>query len=118
MDSLFRNLNSGKIELTNAELIKALFLNNVGNDIVGREVRQYLIAEEFDQIERALREDDFWYFIAGNREKPSSCIDLLFNLMLETSVKSKEYTDKDFRTSELLTWSLSTTCFSRISFGI
>ncbi len=95
---LFRNLNSGKIELTNAELIKALFLNNVGNDIVGREVRQNLIAEEFDQIERALREDDFWYFIAGNREKPSSCIDLLFNLMLETSVKSKEYTDKDFRT--------------------
>jgi len=95
---LFRNLNSGKIELTNAELIKALFLNNVGNDIVGREVRQNLIAEEFDQIERALREDDFWYFIAGNREKPSSCIDLLFNLMLETSGKSKEYTDKDFRT--------------------
>ena len=95
---LFRNLNSGKIELTNAELIKALFLNNVGNDIVGREVRQNLIAEEFDQIERALREDDSWYFIAGNKEKPSSCIGLLFDLMLETSDKSDKYTDKDFRT--------------------
>lgn len=95
---LFRNLNSGKIELTNAELIKALFLNNVGNDSVEREVRQNLIAEEFDQIERALREDDFWYFIAGNKEKPSSCIGLLFDLMLETSGKSDKYTDKDFRT--------------------
>jgi hypothetical protein len=95
---LFRNLNSGKIELTNAELIKALFLNNVGSDIVGREVRQNLIAEEFDQIERALREDDFWYFIAGKKEKPSSCIGLLFDLILETSGKSDKYTDKDFRT--------------------
>lgn len=69
--SLFNNLNSGKIALTNAELIKALFLNKVGNeDIPHREVEQRLLADEFDQIERTLRQDDFWYFLAGNEDKP------------------------------------------------
>ena len=97
---IFNNLNSGKIALTNAELIKALFLNKVGKeDIVHREVEQRLLADEFDQIERTLRQDDFWYFLAGNTEKPSSCINLLFDLMLESSVQNGKYrTDEPFRT--------------------
>ena len=83
--NLFGNLNSGKIALTNAELIKALFLNKVGTEKGSeREIQQRLIAEEFDQMERAIREDDFWYFVDGNQEKPSSCINLLFDLMVES----------------------------------
>ena len=92
--SLFNKLNSGKIALTNAELIKALFLNKVGNeDVAHREVEQRLLADEFDQIERTLRQDDFWYFLAGNADKQSSCIDLLFNLMFEAdeSVNEEKY---------------------------
>ena len=90
---MFSNLNSGKIALTNAELIKALFLNRInipkGSE---REVRQRVIAEEFDQMERTLRQDDFWYFIAGNENKPSSCIHLLFDLMLDSdSDERKKY---------------------------
>lgn len=97
---IFNNLNSGKIALTNAELIKALFLNKVGKeDIAHREVEQRLLADEFDQIERTLRQDDFWYFLAGNKEKPSSCINLLFDLMLESSEQNGKYrTDEPFRT--------------------
>ncbi len=97
---LFNNLNSGKISLTNAELIKALFLNKVGNeDVANREVEQRLLADEFDQIERTLRQDDFWYFLAGNADKPSSCINLLFDLMLESSSQNGKYrTDEHFRT--------------------
>lgn len=99
---IFNNLNSGKIALTNAELIKALFLNKVGKeDIVHREVEQRLLADEFDQIERTLRQDDFWYFLAGkgNKEKPSSCINLLFDLMLESSEQNHKYrTEEPFRT--------------------
>ncbi len=97
---IFNNLNSGKIALTNAELIKALFLNKVGKeDIVYREVEQRLLADEFDQIERTLRQDDFWYFLAGNKEKPSSCINLLFDLMLESSEQNHKYrTEEPFRT--------------------
>ena len=97
---IFNNLNSGKIALTNAELIKALFLNKVGKeDIAHREVEQRLLADEFDQIERTLRQDDFWYFLAGNTAKPSSCVNLLFDLMLESSVQNGKYrTDEPFRT--------------------
>lgn len=97
---IFNNLNSGKIALTNAELIKALFLNKVGKeDIAHREVEQHLIADEFDQIERTLRQDDFWYFIAGNTQKPSSCINLLFDLMLAASANNSNYRiDEPFRT--------------------
>lgn len=97
---IFNNLNSGKIALTNAELIKALFLNKVGKqDITHREVEQRLLADEFDQIERTLRQDDFWYFLAGNTAKPSSCINLLFDLMLESSEENGKYrTDEPFRT--------------------
>ncbi len=97
---IFNNLNSGKIALTNAELIKALFLNKVGKeDIAHREVEQRLLADEFDQIERTLRQDDFWYFLAGNTPKPSSCVNLLFDLMLESSVQNGNYrTDEPFRT--------------------
>lgn len=97
---IFNNLNSGKIALTNAELIKALFLNKVGKeDIEHREVEQRLLAEEFDQIERTLRRDDFWYFLAGNGEKPSSCINLLFDLMLNSSDNSNHYSKEEhFRT--------------------
>lgn len=97
---IFNNLNSGKIALTNAELIKALFLNKVGKeDIAHREVEQRLIADEFDQIERTLRQDDFWYFLAGNAEKLSSCINLLFDLMLDASEQNSKYrTDEPFRT--------------------
>lgn len=99
--NLFGNLNSGKIALTNAELIKALFLNKVGTEKGSeREIQQRLIAEEFNQIERAIRQDDFWYFVAANQEKPSSCINLLFDLMLESdSTGNGKYSKEEtFRT--------------------
>jgi len=97
---IFNNLNSGKIALTNAELIKALFLNKVGKqNIAHREVEQRLLADEFDQIERTLRQDNFWFFLAGNTPKLSSCVNLLFDLMLESSVQNGKYrTDEPFRT--------------------
>lgn len=97
---IFNNLNSGKIALTNAELIKALFLNKAEKeDIAHREVEQRLLADEFDQIERTLRQDKFWYFLAGNTPQPSSCVNLLFDLMLESSEQNGKYhTDEPFRT--------------------
>ena len=97
---IFNNLNSGKIALTNAELIKALFLNKVGKeDILHCEVEQRLLADEFDQIERTLRQDDFWYFLAGNTKKPSSCINLLFDLMLDSCEQNGKYrADEPLRT--------------------
>lgn len=94
---LFENLNSGKIALTNAELIKALFINNIDGVGLFKELQQSIIADEFDQMERALRRDNMWYFLSGNKDKPSSCLDLVFNLILDSSVESDNYRDKDYR---------------------
>lgn len=54
---LFMRLNIGKIPLTNAELIKASLLQPLKEN-----VRQEF-ALHWEQIERALRDDSFWYFI-------------------------------------------------------
>ena len=77
---LFNNLNSGKISLTESELIKALFLHNVGDTKSVKEIKQISISEELDIMERTLREDEMWYFLAGDQEKPSSCIDYLYKV--------------------------------------
>ena len=105
--TIFRNLNSGKIPLTNAELVKALFLKNIKTKeqdfqvmeqsmkkdkeqddehtgIQAKELQQSLIAEQFDQMERKLREPEFWYFIAGRNPRKTSCIAIIFDLMLAT----------------------------------
>lgn len=77
---LFNNLNFGKISLTESELIKALFLHNVGETKAVKEIKQISMSEELDIMERTLREDEMWYFLAGDQEKPSSCIDYLYKV--------------------------------------
>ena len=94
---IFRNLNSGKIPLTNAELIKALFLRNIKNADYNnnktnenereRELTQKIIAEEYDQIERRIRDLEFWYFLNPNKQQASSCINFIFDLMYQTDEK-------------------------------
>lgn len=78
--NLFNNLNSGKISLTESELIKALLLHNIAETRTIKEVKQISMSEELDVMERTLREDEMWYFLAGDQEKPSSCIDYLYKV--------------------------------------
>lgn len=85
---VFRDLNSGKIQLTNAELIKALLLNRT-NGLRNHEQ----IAAQFESIERGLDNDRLWYLFSSDRDlKPSkgqSRIDLLFNIV--TDVAPSDY---------------------------
>ena len=63
---IFTRINSGKIPLTNAELIKALFLNSSNfakADSEKLRLKQLEIASEWDRIEYTLQDDSFWYFI-------------------------------------------------------
>ena len=85
---LFTRLNIGKIPLTNAELVKALFLSrNNGID----ETKQLEIATQWDIIEKELRNDSFWYFITNeNAEKYATRIELVFNLMANKQITDKE----------------------------
>lgn len=91
--NIFRNLNSRKIGLTNTELIKALLLNRVSGLPEGMREEA---AAQFEQIERYLQDNKFWYMLQhedGNgvqmRESKKVRTDLLFNLV--SGVKKVDY---------------------------
>ncbi len=79
---VFTRLNVGKIPLTNAELVKALFLrggNFDGDGLRAKHLQQLRIAQDWDEIERRLQEEAFWYFLA-NRQQEANRIDLVLGL--------------------------------------
>ena len=83
---VFTRLNIGKIPLTNSELVKALFLRsgNFGKDDAGAQIslRQVQIAQAWDDIERALQHDDFWYFL-NNKDTYTNRIELVLKLIAD-----------------------------------
>ena len=90
--ALFTRLNIGKIPLTNAELVKALFLSK--DEEVTQE-KQLEISTSWDIIERDLQHNDFWSFLSNVKpEKYATRIELIFDLMANkpTDEKEKFYT--------------------------
>jgi hypothetical protein len=85
---IFTRINRGKIRLTNAELIRALFLKtsnftNTGakeEAEVGR-LRQLELSGEWDRMEAALHDDRFWYFLTDSDDPAKTRIDLIFRLL-------------------------------------
>lgn len=92
-ESLFTRLNMGKIELTNAELIKALFLSsdNFRNDEKITYLRQLEIAVEWDKIENTLQSDKFWYFINGTENEISTRIEYIFDAIAKKTNGCDEF---------------------------
>lgn len=90
---IFTRLNIGKIPLTNAELIKALFLNKrylPENAETANEV-QSRIAQNWDEMQQKLEDNDFWFFIHGNGNfKYQTRIELLFDLLSKNEHKNDE----------------------------
>ena len=76
---LFTKVNLGKIPLTNAELIKALLLDqtNYESENDSERIQRGI---EWDIIEHRLQEESFWKFLT-NSENYVTRIDLLFNLL-------------------------------------
>lgn len=81
---IFTRINMGKIPLTNAELIKSLFLNssNFLNSIPEEiRLRQLEIATEWDRMEYSLQNDELWYFINNSENILPTRIEFLFDIM-------------------------------------
>lgn len=100
---LFTRLNVGKIQLTNAELIRALFLSDTPNGMENR--RKYEIAIQWDDIEKQLRDDDgaFGAFITRKRaEDYPTRIDILFDLMCHKQDAEKDPLFTFFKMEERL----------------
>jgi uncharacterized protein with ParB-like and HNH nuclease domain len=90
---IFTRLNDGKIPLTNAELIKALFLqkrNFLDNEV---SLKQIQISSEWDMIEKTLQDDSFWFFIYNpeNPLKYDNRIEYIFDLMSGRTKDSAYY---------------------------
>jgi uncharacterized protein with ParB-like and HNH nuclease domain len=108
---IFTRLNIGKIQLTNAELIKALFLKKWNNaEAVDKlRLKQLQIATEWDRIENTLQDDSFWYFIynkpKSKNPKYANRIEYIFDLMKnKPDGEDEKYTFykfyEDFETSK------------------
>lgn len=100
---IFTRLNMGKIPLTNAELIKALFLNSSNfrySDPEKVRMKQFAIATEWDRIEYALQNKEFWYFINKEDNILSTRIEFIFNLM--ENIAGKKITKDQYSTFRFL----------------
>ncbi|MCL7987060.1 DUF262 domain-containing protein [Sphingobacterium sp. lm-10] len=86
---VFTRINVGKIPLTNAELIKALFLK-AENFKNGSGLKQIQISTEWDGIERKLRDPKLWYFINSTKGKIDydNHIDFVFDLISKKKAES------------------------------
>jgi hypothetical protein len=79
----FIRLNVGKIPLTNAELIKALFLQQ---DVYGdgekkiAQAKLNQIAVEWDKMEYKMQEEEFWFFINALKNDKPTHIEFIFDL--------------------------------------
>lgn len=89
---VFTRLNIGKISLTNAELIKALFLNrsNFAKEESTIRLRQQEIASEWDHIEYKLQNDEFWLFLKAIGDNRPTRIEFIFDLICEKNILALE----------------------------
>lgn len=85
---VFKRLNSGKISLSNAELVKALLLkddNFSGMNADALRLKQLEMAGEGDRMEQILHDNSFWYFINPEpKDARFNCtrIDFLLEMIL------------------------------------
>ena len=115
--SLFTRLNIGRIPLTNAELIRALFLCRNGQTDSDKQME---IALQWDRMERDLHDDQLWYFLT-RRDTAAypTRIELIFDFMAEKEADERDsyYTFEWFSRQKkdlLALWDRVTTYFSRI----
>ncbi|MCD7884646.1 MAG: DUF262 domain-containing protein [Lachnospiraceae bacterium] len=101
--SLFTRLNIGKIPLTSAELIKAMFLSRDNSGYMSRE-KQEEISLQWDNIEKELHNDSLWYFLTNRSgDKYQTRIDLILDLIAGKQENSREKYDTFFKFEEMRT---------------
>lgn len=95
---VFVRLNIGKIPLTNSELIRALFLRSRNYDQNVVTLKQLQIAQEWDNIEKAMQGDEFWGFIYGGADNYPARIEYLFELIADELDKDGIQNDDPYKT--------------------
>ena len=97
---VFKRLNSGKISLSNAELVKAILLKDDNFNTMNPDslrLKQLEMAGEWDRMEQTLHDNSFWYFINPEPEEERfNCtrIDFLLEMILRCE-RNEENDGKD-----------------------
>lgn len=89
----FAHLNSGKIELTCSELIKAVLLSDGNKESLDNNglPDKSLVAAQYAEMEEAFNDDRLWYMLQTDEPLYNgSRMDLLFNMVLNISRKTYE----------------------------
>lgn len=89
----FAHLNSGKIELTCSELIKAVLLSDCNKESLDNNglPDKSLVAAQYAEMEEAFNDDRLWYMLQTDEPLYNgSRMDLLFNMVLNISRKTYE----------------------------
>lgn len=105
--NVFTRINSGKIPLTNAELIKGLFLNSRNFNSNEQALRKIEIAKEWDEMEHSLQDDELWYFLTSKEKEYPTRIELLFEIFSDVNIQDEFTTYRYFAHQNRITplWS-------------
>lgn len=80
-NTVFRNLNNGKIRLTGADLIKALLLAESGNGKELSSEERARVAQQIEDMEQRLQNDRFWYMMQARKfDGYPDRMDFIYNL--------------------------------------
>ena len=89
---IFDRLNVGKISLTNAELIKALFMTSLHENNPNEKYRKQIeIGHQWDNIELTLSQPLFWNFICQDTEKYVTKIEYIFDIIMNKEPNEEDY---------------------------
>ena len=92
--SLFARLNIGKIPLTSAELVKAMFFSRDTKLGIDKNMQKE-IALQWDNIEKELHENDFWYFLTN---QSIACYQTRIDLVLDLIAGKKKNSRENYYT--------------------
>ena len=95
---LFTRLNIGKIPLTNAELVKAMFLSKGRTDTNMERKKQEEISFQWDHMEKELHNDSLWFFLTNKSTEYQTRADLVLDLISRKPAdnRDKYYTFFEF----------------------
>ena len=87
---LFTRLNIGKIPLTNAELVKAMFLSKGRTDTNMEQKKQEEISFQWDHMEKELHNDSLWFFLTNKSTEYQTRADLVLDLISQKPADNRD----------------------------
>ena len=99
---LFTRLNIGKIPLTNAELVKAMFLSKGRSGTNMEQKKQEEISFQWDHMEKELHNDSLWFFLTNKTSTEyQTRADLVLDLISQKPADNRDKNYTFFKFNEM-----------------